>query len=448
MTAITACRARVSVAVPLALVAAALGCTATTAVDRSSMPQALDRLARDGDFSGAVVIRGSDGVRFAAGYGSADPFTGRPFTAETPVDSGSLAKPVTAAAVLMLARDGKVDLDAPVRRFIPSYPHEQATVRQLLSHSAGLPVEQMLEPLAGKTNEMFLAEMSERQMATLFPPGSGFVYCNLCYTTLALLIERVSDKPYLELVREMVALPAAVTIRPPRLDDWKGRGIGYRRADDGTLARADSYEDELFYGTANFSVSAEQLARWGSEWWQPTLRPILDLATKPATIDGKSSGLTLGSWYCAPEGRRCHYLGHHEGFHHMLYWDLDREVAVAMVSNNTLSPALQQRLQRALVLWSEGRGSDAERELTMLLPDEPGAPGRYTLPTGEEVAVITKGERVAVTRGGINYLAFKVGAGIRYVPGLDLYVAGDERGGLRWLSLYEDMVAAPDAAGG
>ena len=113
------------------------------------MPQALERLARDGELSGAVVIRGSDGVRFAGGYGPADPFTDRRFTPETPVDSASLAKPVTAAAVLMLARNGRVDLDAPVRRYLPSYPHEQATVRQLLAHSAGLPVEQMLEPLAG-----------------------------------------------------------------------------------------------------------------------------------------------------------------------------------------------------------------------------------------------------------------------------------------------------------
>ena len=410
------------------------------------MPQALERLARDGELSGAVVIRGSDGVRFAGGYGPADPFTDRRFTPETPVDSASLAKPVTAAAVLMLARNGRVDLDAPVRRYLPSYPHEQATVRQLLAHSAGLPVEQMLAPLAGKSNEMLLTEMSERQMPPLFPPGSGFVYCNLCYTTLAALIERVSGKPYLELARETVALPAEVTIRPPRLDDWSGRGIGYRRADDGKIERADSYENELFYGAANLSVSAAQLARWGSEWWQPTLRPIREIATTPATIDGKSSGLTLGSWYCAPGGRRCHYLGHHEGFHHMLYWDGDREVAVAMVSNNTLSPGLQQRLQRALVLWSEGRGSAAERELAMLLPDEPVVPGPYRLPSGERVAVITKGERVAVTRGGLNYLAFRVGAGIRYVPGLDLYVAGAKGGGLHWLSLYEDAVAAPVAA--
>ncbi len=48
---------------------------------------------------------------------------------------------------------------------------------------------------------------------------------------------------------------------------------------------------------------------------------------------------------------------------------------------------------------------------------------------------------MAVNRGGINYLACRIGSGIRCVPGLDLYVAGAENGGLHWLSLYEDFTA-------
>jgi hypothetical protein len=67
-------------------------------------------------------------------------------------------------------------------------------------------------------------------------------------------------------------------------------------------------------------------------------------------------------------------------------------------------------------------------------------PGAYRFPTGETVNVVTKGNRVGVIRGGITYLAFPVGSGIRYVPGLDVYVAGGGGGGLHWLSLYEDML--------
>ena len=59
------------------------------------------------------------------------------------------------------------------------------------------------------------------------------------------------------------------------------------------------------------------------------------------------------------------------------------------------------------------------------------------------MSVITKEKRVGVIRGGITYLAFPVGSGIRYVPGLDVYIAGGEDGSLHWLSLYEDLIGRP-----
>jgi hypothetical protein len=86
--------------------------TAAEARDTTALQDAFERLTREGKFSGAVVIRDADGVRFAQGFGFADPFSERRFTPETPVDSASLAKPVAAAAVLLLVREGKLDLDA------------------------------------------------------------------------------------------------------------------------------------------------------------------------------------------------------------------------------------------------------------------------------------------------------------------------------------------------
>lgn len=420
----------------------ALAASATAyAREPAGLHAALDQLTREGKFSGAVVVRGSDGVRFARGYGLADPFTGRAFTPDTPVDSASLAKPATATAVLLLVRDGKLELDASVRDYLPEYPYADTTVQHLLAHSAGIP-ESSFETITGKINEALLAEISERRLAPLFTPGSGFSYCNFCYITLAILIERVSGQHYLDFVRKRTFLPAGVTIRPRRLSDWAGRAIGYRRNTNGKVERADSYEDEAFYGTANFSISASQFASWGAEWWKTRLAPIRTAATKPATIAGKVSGLTWGNWYCAAGGRRCHYLGHHEGFHHMLYWDADRRISVAMVSNNTLAPGLQQRLQRGLVAFAEGRSKVAQRELAGELPDIPVAPGEYLFPTREKISAESgQGRLMTVKRGGIGYAAYPISSGIRYIPGLDVYVAGAPDGRLRWLSLYEDFVA-------
>jgi CubicO group peptidase (beta-lactamase class C family) len=424
------------------LIAPHLAKARDAAREADSLNAALTQLAAADKFSGAVVIRDQDSVRFARGYGWADPFSRSSFTAETPVDSASLAKPVTAAVVLVLAKEGKLDLDQTVRRYLPGYPHPTTTVRHLLAHSAGLPPEEDLEPLANKTNEMIMKEVAERRLPPMFTPGAGFNYCNVCYTTLALLIERVAGASYLSLAQERAALPTGVTIRPLRLADWVPRAIGYRHTPEGKIERADSYESEAFYGTANLSISASQLAQWGAQWWKPKLAHIRADAAVAARIDGKQSGLTLGNWYCAWTGRQCHYLGHHEGFHHMLYWDADRRIAVAMVSNNTLAPSLQQRLQRALIAFAEVRASDGLRELRSELPDTPVLAGNYLLSNGERAVISTEDNRVFVTRRGIRYRAYRIGAGLRYVPGLDTYLAGAAEAGLHWLNLYEDMHGA------
>lgn len=420
-------------ALPAAMLAAA------APAEPPGLDEALGALASAGRFSGAVVVRRWDGEVFAEGYGPADPFTGRAFTPETPVDSGSLAKPVTAAAIVLLVREGRLDLDAPARRYLPSYPHPSATVRHLLSHSAGLDGDESEKAVTWKSNAQLLEGLAASP--PVFASGKDFRYCNYCYIALASLVERISGVSWLRFARSRLGLPEGVTVRPARLADWKGRAIGYRREKDGSYRRFDSWEGELFYGSGNLSLSASQLARWGAQWWSPRLASLRLMASTPARIDGRPSGLTWGNWYCSKDRQRCHYLGHHEGFHHMLYRDTGRRLAIAMVSNNALAPALQQRLQRALVAFAEGRARDGRRELASPPPDLPVDAGRYTLPNGEPAIVAGTGQDMTVTRAGIAYPAIRIGAGIRYVPGLDAYLAGAPGGGLRWLGLYEDWVA-------
>ena len=416
-----------------------LAATGSAAAEPTDCISALKHLVADGGFSGAVVIHGADGEQFARGYGFADPFTGRPFTPATPVDSGSLAKPVTAAVVLSLAQAKRLDLDAPVERYLPQFAWNGVTVRHLLAHSAGLVGDGSEQALAGKTNAQLVAESIRRPRA--FAPGAGFDYCNVCYSALALLIERVAGTSYLEAARDRVALPSDVELRPSRLADWRGRAIGYR-IERSRPRRFDSYEDERFYGAANLSVSSAQLARWGTQWWTGRLQPIVGAATDPARIAGHPSGLSWGNWYCTPDASQCHYLGHHEGFHHMLYWDRGRRISIAMVSNNSLAPALQQRLQRALVKFAEGRRAEAERELAEPLGNFQIAAGTYR--AGDYEIGVTGSSPPVVRRSGLTYASYPIGSGIHYAPGLDLYLAGTSGGRIRLLGLHEDFVGTRD----
>jgi hypothetical protein len=127
----------------------------------------------------------------------------------------------------------------------------------------------------------------------------------------------------------------------------------------------------------------------------------------------------------------------------MLYWDVARRVSVAMVTNNAVTSAFHQSLQRALVAFAENRPAAARREIQRRLPEREAPMGEFRLRTGESLAVKKAGSRVSVERRGLSYPAYPAGSAVRYVPGLDGYVAGDEVGRLHWISLYDAFVGQP-----
>jgi hypothetical protein len=130
----------------------------------------------------------------------------------------------------------------------------------------------------------------------------------------------------------------------------------------------------------------------------------------------------------------------------MLYWDAKRRLSIAMVTNNSLAPHFQQRLQRAIVAFATGRSTDGSAELAMPLPHRPAREGSYRTLAGEIITVQhTKGPVSRLTRLGVTYDVYPIGGGIGYAPGLDLYLAQTPKARLQVLSLYEDQTAEPIA---
>jgi len=163
----------------------------------------------------AIGIIQGDQIVYVKGYGIADP-SGRAVTAQTPFWLASLAKPVTALAVMQLVEAGKVELDAPVQRYVPYFrlTDEQAsatiTVRHLLNQSSGI------SPAAGNdefpsqasldwTPEQRVRELSDN--ALTYPVGTTYQYSNVNYATLALIVETVSGQPFESYVQEHIFDP-------------------------------------------------------------------------------------------------------------------------------------------------------------------------------------------------------------------------------------------------
>jgi CubicO group peptidase (beta-lactamase class C family) len=200
---------------------ALMGCTPPPShLERLGIAQLQPRLdaatARvPGVVFGAVWRDGSSLIRAA---GKADLRTGRAMTDRTPLAWFSLTKLFTATAVLQLAEQGRIDLDAPVGKYLPEIQlrrdGRKATVRELLSHSAGVPnpVPEIVTwiHLAGERGPT-IDEMIRQRLGAEpkldFTPGTKTAYSNLGYLLLGKIVEQASGTHYETYVEKNVLGP-------------------------------------------------------------------------------------------------------------------------------------------------------------------------------------------------------------------------------------------------
>jgi CubicO group peptidase (beta-lactamase class C family) len=163
-----------------------------------------------------VLVRGNE-VLWSEGFGLADVAKKHVATPDTLYRAGSLAKPLTAIAVMQLAEAGRIDIDQPLAGYLPEFSirsrfdttAEPITVRSVLSHHAGLPTdlnkgmwsEQPFTAVAAKLREEYAA----------FPPNLVFSYSNVGYTVLGHMVEKVSGLPYAQYMKSRVLAPLGMT---------------------------------------------------------------------------------------------------------------------------------------------------------------------------------------------------------------------------------------------
>ncbi|MCK7622570.1 beta-lactamase family protein [Streptomyces sp. RS10V-4] len=174
---------------------------------RRLLQERLDALVRAHRVPGAQLAVHHDGVTYSAHTGVADAGTGRPLTAATAVPLGSLTKPYTAAAVLLLADDGDLGLDDPAGTYVPELRRAgRLTVRHLLSHTGGLPTGPGSDDAAGLTAARYLTAYCADRDA-VGAPGTGFSYSNAGYVAAGRLIEEVTGMAWRDAVRTLVLEP-------------------------------------------------------------------------------------------------------------------------------------------------------------------------------------------------------------------------------------------------
>lgn len=136
-----------------------------------------------------------------AAQGLSDKNNNKPFTKETKVRMASIAKPMTAIAVMQLVEQSLIDIDKPIQTYIPDFPKQpktQITTRHLLSHTSGLAGYKNSKEAETKITYPRLSDAVDffKNRPLLFEPGTKYSYTSYGYTVLGLIIEKVTGVSY------------------------------------------------------------------------------------------------------------------------------------------------------------------------------------------------------------------------------------------------------------
>src|SRR5262245_51352922 len=150
----------------------------------------------------AVGVSQQGKIVLEKGYGMADLEHDVPIKADTIFEAGSVSKQFTAAAILLLARDGKLSLDNPARKYIPELPDygTPLTIRHMLTHTSGLRDWGNVAAISGwpRTTRVHthahVLDIVSRQKSLNFPPGTRWSYSNTGYNLAAIIVSRVSGQ--------------------------------------------------------------------------------------------------------------------------------------------------------------------------------------------------------------------------------------------------------------
>jgi D-alanyl-D-alanine carboxypeptidase len=235
---------------------AAIDKIAATVIERKATPSVAIGVAKNGR------------LVFAKAYGFRNLDDRVPADAETMYGIGSNTKQFTAAAIMMLRDQGKIDVDAPVSRYLPEIPHGgEVKLRNLLTHTGGyaeyteLPDIDMLAARPA-TNQEIIDSVASRPLG--FKPGTKWQYSNTGYVILATIVERVSGMSYPDFVRTKIFEPLGMT-RTHFGDEQivePDRATGYTRFAMGTQEHELHLDYSWFSGAGAIESTVADLEKW------------------------------------------------------------------------------------------------------------------------------------------------------------------------------------------
>ena len=174
------------------------------------------QLNSSGAFNGSILVAKHGSILFRKNYGYSNKQTNQFINDSSSFQLASVSKVITATALLILFERGLIDLEKPVSFYLPDFPYEKITIKQLLTHRSGLPNylyalnSELCQSTSAMTNLEMYCHILEKKPAVYLRPNRRFNYCNTNYALLPILIEKISGKSFNQYLKEEIFTPAGM----------------------------------------------------------------------------------------------------------------------------------------------------------------------------------------------------------------------------------------------
>ncbi len=285
-----------------------------------------------------------------------------PNTTATLFEIGSVSKQFTAAAVLLLERDGKLKLSDDIRKYLPEMPDygTPVTVEMLLDHRSGLRDWGSVANAAGKPrgernfSNVEVLDIAARQKELNYRPGSAYAYTNTGFNLAATIVERVSGTSFMVFTKERIFDPLGMTSAQWR-DDFnrivKGRAMAYAPSGEG-FEQSMPFMD--VYGNGGLIMTNGDLARWNEAMMADKLGLRAGMEKQAVLSDGRKTPYARGVNVGAHNGvMHVYHGGVTGGYNAWLSRFPDRKLSIAMTCNMSPPPAATPAAMASVFLGQE-----------------------------------------------------------------------------------------------
>jgi CubicO group peptidase (beta-lactamase class C family) len=274
-----------------------------------SITKKIDALFKKWDNNGspgfAVGVVRNDSLIFAKGYGMANLEYNIPIAPETSFHIASVSKQFTAFSIVLLARQGKLNLDDDIHKYLPWFPDLKVkiTVRNLLNHTSGIRDQWQLLAIAGTRLDDVITQdqiikILGKQRALNFNPGEEWSYSNSGYTMLAEIVRAVSGKSLRKFTDSVIFKPLGMkntNIHDDYTEIVPNRSYSYNRKDsthfqNSTLSYSVSGATSLF-------TNVDDMSKWVMNFYTHKVgdqQDIEQLTQKGKLNNGKEQNYALG----------------------------------------------------------------------------------------------------------------------------------------------------------